>query len=270
MPDQHKYISKLAGARILIIGGSSGIGFAVAEASIEYGAAAVVISSSNTNRINTAISQLRGSYPTTNCQVAGFPCDLKQEDSIESNIATLFDAATLKGTQMFDHIVFTAGDQVVPKHVSQVNFEFIKETGLVRFFAAILVAKHAAKHLTPGPASSITLTSGIGGHRPLLNWNALSAYLASLSGLTRSLAIELKPVRVNVVCAGPLDTDGLHRYLGDASLQERQKSLDAIATKSLTGVIGKADDVAEAYMYCMKDHNLTGTAITSDSGHSIV
>lgn len=261
---QNTYTSKLAGSHVLIIGGTTGVGYAVAEASIAYGAATVVISSSKVDRVNASASRLRDSHPTTTCQIVGIPCDLKQEDALESNIVALFDTATSNGTRKFDHIVFTAGDHPVSRPLSQVDFNFIKEAGLIRFFAPLLVAKHAAKHMAPGLASSFTLTSGIGGRRPYPNWNVFGAYTTSLEGMARSLTLELKPVRVNLICLGPIDTELIdHFYTGT---EERKGFLDAIAAGSVTGTIGKAEDAAEAYIYCMKDHNLAGSVVNTNAG----
>ena len=192
----------------------------------------------------------------------------KARGLLESNIAALFDASTSKGTEKLDHIVFTAGDQPSPRPLSEIDFNFIKEAGLVRFFAPLLVAKYAAKHIGLGPASSITLTSGISAYRPYPNWNAIGAYISSLEGMTRSLAVELKPVRVNLICLGPVDTDLMTRFYPNPD--ERKAVLDAISEKAPTGVVGKVYDVAEAYLYCMKDHNLSGSVINSSAGMLMV
>ncbi|KAH7124558.1 hypothetical protein EDB81DRAFT_664515 [Dactylonectria macrodidyma] len=268
MSANSKYASKLVGTRVLIIGGTAGIGLAVAEASVELGAATIVISSSNADRINAAVSHLRKSYPTTSCSIMGFPCDLKQEELLEPNIAALFDASTSNGTEKLDHIVFTAGDDPIPRPISEIDFNFIKEAGLVRFFAPLLIAKYAAKHIASGATSSFTLTSGISAYRPYPNWNAIGAYASSSEGMTRSLAVELKPLRVNLVCLGPVDTDLMTRFYPQPD--ERTAVLDAISQKVVTGAVGKAEDVAEAFLYCMKDHNLSGSVIHSNAGMLMV
>jgi NAD(P)-dependent dehydrogenase (short-subunit alcohol dehydrogenase family) len=237
MSDQNRFASKLAGTRILIIGGSSGIGFAVAEASIEYGAATVIISGSSPERVKTATSRLSNSYATKNCQIIGFACNLKQEDSLESDIAALFDTASSNGTEKISHVVFTGGDQPAPKPISDVDFNFIKETGLVRFFAPLLVAKYASKYIAPGPASSITFTSGISSQRPYPNWNALGAYIASIDGMARSLAVELKPVRLNVISLGPVATNLLRRYYPEEKRVEACKLWPRQSLRGLSGAL---------------------------------
>ena len=64
--------------------------------------------------------------------------------------------------------------------LAEIDFDFIKEAGLVRFFARLLVAKYATKHIASGPTSNITFTSGISAYRPYPNWNAFGAYISSL------------------------------------------------------------------------------------------
>lgn len=159
MADEVKSINKLEGSRILIVGGSTGVGYGVAEASIELGAAAVIISSSNNSRVQDAVAQLRSSYPSKASRVSGFACNLAQEDVLEHNLAALLDAATSNGQHKLDPIAFTAGDTLSPTALKDVDLEYLKNIFLIRSFAAILLTKLAAKHMAHSPSSSITFTS---------------------------------------------------------------------------------------------------------------
>ncbi|KAL4868425.1 hypothetical protein BDV12DRAFT_185943 [Aspergillus spectabilis] len=218
---------------------------------VEHGAASVVLSSSSRDRVSASTSRLRESYPSSACLIDGFVCDLKQERLLEANIEGFFDAATLIGTRQLNHVVFAAGDHPTPKPLSEINFNFIKETGLVRFFAPLLIAKHAMNHMAPGPASSISFTSGISAYRPYPDWNALGAYIGSLEGVVRSLAVEMKPVRINLISLGPVDTDLIAHWY--STPEARKQGIDAIGNTS-------------AYIYCMKDHNVTESVINSNGG----
>lgn len=102
-----KYTSKLQSSRILVLGGTSGIGFCVAEAALEHGAH-VTISGSKQPKLDTALSRLQSAYPDKHSRLNGQTCDLSQPQSLESNLDTLlkFAAASSK----INHIVFTAGD----------------------------------------------------------------------------------------------------------------------------------------------------------------
>ena len=106
MSDQQKYIRKLKDARILILGGSAGIGFSVAEASLENGAH-VVISSSQESRVKDAVSRLQKAYPSVSSKIEGHICNLGDESTLESNVEELF-----KKAGKLDHIVYTAGDKL--------------------------------------------------------------------------------------------------------------------------------------------------------------
>jgi NAD(P)-dependent dehydrogenase (short-subunit alcohol dehydrogenase family) len=110
MSDSTKYTSKLLNRRVLVIGGSSGIGFCVAEASLEHGAV-VTISSSNGDRINQAVEKLQRSYPSAKNKVFGVRADLSNPDTLETELNTMLESTKekLEG-QSLDHVVFTAGN----------------------------------------------------------------------------------------------------------------------------------------------------------------
>lgn len=124
MSDQQKYTTKLAGKRVLLIGGSSGstslltcstsptddsvgIGYCVAEACLENGCE-VIISSSNQSRIDEAIGRLLKSYPSRKVNLSGFACSLNDETTLEKNVESILASATSDGSRKLDHIVYTA------------------------------------------------------------------------------------------------------------------------------------------------------------------
>jgi NAD(P)-dependent dehydrogenase (short-subunit alcohol dehydrogenase family) len=110
MPDQTKYTSKLNGSRILVIGGSSGIGFCVAEACTENGAL-VTISSSNADRVQKAVRKLNGSYPSAKERIFGLTVNLSEANTLEQELKTLLEETVKKmGGEKLDHVIFTAGD----------------------------------------------------------------------------------------------------------------------------------------------------------------
>src|ERR1700760_2047448 len=103
-----KYLNKLEGKRVVVLGGTSGIGFCVAEAAIEYGAF-VTVSSSSPEKVDRAAERLRALYPNSAERVLGFPCDIGQSDKIKANVEALFKKATNNGAHKINHIVCTAG-----------------------------------------------------------------------------------------------------------------------------------------------------------------
>lgn len=142
----------------------------------------------------------------------------------------------------------------------------IKQAGMVRFFAPLIVAKHAPKHLNEGPKSSITLTTGAVSERPIPDWSIVGSYATGLHGMTRGLALDLAPIRVNLISPGAVVTE-LWDTLPEDKKQEMFKATSAkVPTKS----IGKPEDVAESYIYCMRDENVTGSVISTSSGSLLV
>lgn len=257
MTDSKKYSNKLAGARVLVIGGSSGIGYCVAEASLEFGAS-VIISSSQQSRIDSSIDRLLTTYPSAKGRVAGYPCDLSSP-SVEANIEKLFERC---GGPKFDHIVLTAGDSLATLKLDDVTLESIQKAAMVRFNSPLLLAKHAPKHLNPGPASSITLTSGSVSRKPNKDWSIVASYAAGSHGMMRNLALDLAPIRVNLICPGAVLTE-----LWDGMPKERMESfMEQIKGKCTTGELGRPEDVAESYLYVMRDWNVSGSVIDTNGG----
>lgn len=256
MVGKRKY-DKLAGKKVLIIGGTSGIGYCVAEASIEAGAI-VTISSSLQSKVEGKVQKLKEDYPESS--VSGYVCDLATPD-VEANIEKLFNQVGA-----VDHIVFTAGNarKLVP--LNSISVESIQETGFVRFVGPLLVAKVGSRYLSPGPISSITLTTGASSEKPVPTWSVVSSYTAAIHGMVRNLALDLKPIRVNAVSPGVLDTE-MWSYL---PAEARKARMEGAGAKLLTGRVGNPEDVANAYIWLMKDSNATGTIAATDGGTRMV
>jgi len=255
MPQQ-KY-NKLAGKHVLVIGGTSGLGFAVAEGAIESNAR-VTISSSSSAKVEASLASLKKSYPSAT--VAGYPCDLSKP-TVEADLEALF-----KQVGKVDHIVVTAGDKLYVAPLQEVTYETIISAGHVRFIAPVLIAKVGSKYLNKGPESSIVLSTGSVSQRPMPNWNVVASYAAALHGLTRNLALDLKPIRVNLVSPGPVDTE----LWKDHSEEEKKEFFKNIADKVPTGHVAKPEEVAECYLWLMKDSNATGVVADSSSGSLLV
>lgn len=257
-----KYISKLRDARVLILGGTSGIGFCVAEAALEHGAQ-VCLSGSKQEKLDQAISRLQSTYPNARSNVFGQVCDLSQPQDLESNLQTLLKVAA--GDGKIDHIVFTAGDAITVVPITEATIDGIYAGGNVRFVAPLIMAKLAPQYMASHQKSSITLTGGVRSHRPALGWAIMSAWGSGIEGMARGLAFDLAPMRVNVVNPGAVHTELFDRF----SREHLGTMLQAFKDGTLVGNVGKPEDLAEAYLHCMKDHFLTGTVLTSDGGMTI-
>ncbi|MEY9835828.1 SDR family oxidoreductase [Streptacidiphilus sp. EB103A] len=233
----------LTGQRIVIIGGSSGMGLATARAAAEAGAV-VTIASSRKERIDAALAELPAS-----CD--GAALDVRDEAAVADLFARVGE---------LDHVLFTAGDQPDLRALAELPLDQARRTFDVRFWGAIAVAKHAAPRIRPG--GSITLTSGTVGVRPVPGAALASAGSAATEGLTRGLALDLAPVRVNAVRCGAVRTP-----LWDAVPEPRRAALfDSLARRALTGAIGEPRQIAAANLYLMKNRFVTGTVLTVDGG----
>ena len=236
-----------------------GVGYAVAEAALEHGCE-VTISSSNHTRIESAINNLRIAYPTYHNKIHGYPCDVSTRATIEANLLSLLQQTSRTGP--LDHIVWTAGDPVPPTPITEATLEAIEQAMTVRYIAPILLAKHAMKYLRNSFESSITLTTGIIIERPIPNWSVIAGGRSAVVGLARNLALDLAPVRVNAVALRAVDT-GTWATLPE---EAREKMKKGLVQRGTTGRIGRAEDVAEAYVYLMKDGNITGAVVGTNGG----
>ncbi|KAF8880092.1 hypothetical protein CPB84DRAFT_1851931 [Gymnopilus junonius] len=179
---------KLANKHVLIIGGTSGIGFGVAEAVLSSGGS-VTVSSQRQSSIDSALARLQASYPNAP-KPRGFTADLSSP-AVEQNLEKLFEQVG-----KVDHIVYTAGDKLAITPIQDITYEKIIAAGQVRSFAAMLAVKVGCRYLT-NPKSvecSIVLTAGVVADKPRENWSAVATFSAGLLGMTRNLALDLKPV----------------------------------------------------------------------------
>ncbi len=144
-------MANLSGKKVVVIGGSSGIGYAVAEAALAEGAS-VVIASSNAENVAAAAARLGSG-------AEGRPLDARDPDAI---------AAFFEGLGSVDHLAYTAGDWGAGRHfAAQMDLDPEAAAALlqVRFWGAKTAAAHASRQMAEG--GSITFTSGMLGHRPM-------------------------------------------------------------------------------------------------------
>jgi len=137
-----------------------------------------------------------------------------------------------------------------------------------KFLGPVFAAQEASSRIRPG--GSITFTSGIAAQRPMRGGATAAAVNSGLEGLARALAIELAPVRVNVVSPGWTDTPIWDRIAGAAPRNWKQESFDAMALRLPVGRIGQVGDIAQAFMFLMKNQFVTGSVVDVDGGHRLV
>jgi NAD(P)-dependent dehydrogenase (short-subunit alcohol dehydrogenase family) len=236
----------LARQKILIIGGSSGIGLATARAAAVAGAA-VTIASRSPERLSAALAEL-----PDGC--AAEAVDSNDEDGM---------AALLERAGELDHLVYTAGGPLNPKSqgpLPGISLDEARDVFEARFWGAVAAVKHAAPRIRPG--GSVTLTSGATAVRPTGRTTLADASAGAVETLAKGFAIELAPVRVNAVRPGIILTPRL------TSIPEpQQESLfKAFAARTLVKKIGQPEEVAEAILFLMGNDFVTGSVLTVDGG----
>ena len=233
----------LRNKRVVILGGSSGIGLAVAEQAASQGAK-LVIASSNVERVQKAIESLGG-----NAQ--GHTLDLSDEQAVE----TLF---TKLGA--FDHLVFTAGDSLHLQNLADTDLKQARRAFELRYWAALAAVKYARKSIRKG--GSIVLTTGVAGQRPHKGWVVAASVCGTIEALTRALALELAPIRVNAVSPGVVRTN----LWQSMSAAEREQMYESVGKSLPVGRVGEPYDIAQAYVFLMQEGFGTGQILVVDGG----
>lgn len=238
------------GERVLIVGGSSGMGLALARRCLAHGARVIIVGRDE-NRLGRARAAL---------DAPAFLETVAADITQEAQVAELFER-----TGRLDHIVSTAADiagayELLPS----LDLKAAQRVVASKFFGPLLLAKHGAPHL---PATgSLTFTSGIAAHRPAVRGTIVAAINAALEGLVRALAVELAPIRVNAVSPGWVDTPIWSAVAGD----RKAETLEAMARRLPVGRVGRPDDIADAIGFLLGNTFTTGTILHVEGGHRLV
>jgi NAD(P)-dependent dehydrogenase (short-subunit alcohol dehydrogenase family) len=236
----------LDGQRIVVLGGSSGIGLAIAQAAGREGAS-VVIASSQQPKVDAALAVLPGAE--------GHAVDFGSASSIEG----LFDRLG-----PFDHLAYTAGEALALGKLADTDPAAAQRFFAIRYWGAFFAAKFGAPAIRPG--GSIVFTSGTAGRRPRAGWALGASICMAMEGLTRALAVELAPIRVNLVIPGLVKTP-LWAGMAEA---DREALYQGAAASLPTGHVGTAEEVAESYLYFMRQTYSTGQSVVVDGGGLLV
>lgn len=240
-------MDKMTGKRIVVLGGSSGIGFAIASAAAHEGAD-IVIGSSRPERVKHALTLLP---PGT----TGRAIDLNRTEVIRE----FFDEVG-----PYDHLVYTAGESLLLRNVAELELAEARQFLEVRYWGAFTAAIFGSRVIRPG--GSIVFTSGTASHRPGPGWSVVASALAAMEGLTRALAVELAPIRVNIVVPGLVKTN-LWQDMQDI---ERDNLYKKEAERLPVGYIANADQIAQGYLYLMNQPYATGQSLIIDGGAALV
>ncbi|MFL6631739.1 MAG: SDR family oxidoreductase [Massilia sp.] len=236
--------------KVLIVGGSSGMGLSLARSLLVDGSA-VVIAGRSSDRLARARAAL---------------ADVGDVRTVAADITREDDVVRLFGEcGGVDHIVSTAADiEGAYELLPDLELAAARRVFDSKFFGPLLLAKHGSPRL--GPNGSITFTSGIAAYRPAARGAVVAGVNGALASLAYALAVELAPIRVNVVSPGWVDTPIWQQIAGD----EAAARLDAMAQKLPVGRIGRPEDIADGIRFLMRNGFATGSVLHLDGGHRLV
>ncbi len=233
--------------RVVIVGGSSGIGLAVAEEVASQGSEVVIVSS-NAERVQQAIKSIGG-------KTQGQAVDVSDEGTVES---------FFKNLGAFDHLVFTAGDSLHVHELALTDLKQARRAFELRYWSALATVKYGSPQIRKG--GSVVLTTGIAGQRPQSGWVIAASVCGTIEALTRALAIELAPIRVNAVSPGVVRTN----LWQNMNSSEREQLFESVGKRLPVGRVGEAHDIAQAYLFLMKEGFGTGQTVVVDGGTVLV
>lgn len=238
---------ELSEKRVVLLGGSSGIGFAVAQQVVARGARAI-IASSNAERVKQAVAKLDG-------KAEGHTLDLSNERDIQNFFEKIGD---------FDHLAFTAGDALQLNVLEATELAQARRAFELRYWAALAAVKYGSSYIRKD--GSIVLTTGIASRRPQKGWTVAASVCGTIEALTRALAVELAPTRVNAVSPGVVRTN----LWQNMSAEEREHLFESVGKSLPVGRVGEPHDIAQAYVFLMQEGFSTGQILVVDGGTVLV
>jgi NAD(P)-dependent dehydrogenase (short-subunit alcohol dehydrogenase family) len=228
----------LKGKKVVVVGGSSGIGLATAEMAKRKGAD-VIVASRNAAKLDSVAERLNA---------VAIPADVTSEQSVTD----LF-----RRCGPVDHVVVTAA-QLKTGPFRTVSMDDVRSTMESKFWGAWRVAR--AADIRAG--GSLTLVTGFLSVRPRPNSAIVGAANGALESLSRALALELAPVRVNAVSPGVIDTP-----IRAAMPEEARRDMLAKTAASLpVGRVGQGEDIARQILAFMANGFATGSIVYIDGG----
>jgi NAD(P)-dependent dehydrogenase (short-subunit alcohol dehydrogenase family) len=235
----------LLGQTVLVIGGSSGIGLETARLARAQGAG-IILTARDPDRLHRAGLELGASIAAFDATDFG-------------RLGRFFDALPAP----IDHLLVTGpGPSYAP--LSEFDLDAARRNVDAHLLLPLQVAKDAAAKIRPG--GTLLFMGGTGGRRAAAGRSFIAALMAALPAMTRTLAVEVAPVRVNLLAAGFVDTPLSAFLLGD-QIDQRREQLRA--TLPIGRVVGPAD-IAALAVHLMTNTAITGATFDIDGGQQLL
>jgi NAD(P)-dependent dehydrogenase (short-subunit alcohol dehydrogenase family) len=232
------------GADVVVIGGTSGIGLATAALAQEGGARVTVVGRDEA-RLAGALDQLGG-------RARGVALDVADERAVQDLFAS-FDH--------IDHVAVLAGTRA-DGEIATIDTSIVTGPVDSRLWGALYVCRYAPPKMTDG---SITICTGVGVARPRRGGAIVAAAAGGSEILARVAALELAPVRVNIIRPGIVDTPMLAHMAGD----RLEAVIASQAKRTPLGRIARPEEIADGILFLMGNTYVTGSTLTIDGGLSL-
>jgi NAD(P)-dependent dehydrogenase (short-subunit alcohol dehydrogenase family) len=235
-------MTALEGQRVVVVGGTSGMGLATVHATLAQGAEVVAA----------------GRRPVADRQPIAGVHQLEVDITDEESVRALFDKVG-----ELDHLLVTATAGATGAFLDQ-DLAAARSFMDGKFFGSWACARYAAPRLAD--RGSITFVTGGAVVRPPARGSMITAAFAAVEALTRALAIELGPRRVNAIRPGYTDSE-MWRFLSDT---ERDDLRRRVADAMPVGRMGTPEDVAHAAVFLMTNPQVTGAILEVTGGETLV
>jgi len=236
-------LMSLEGQKIIVVGGSSGMGLASAKALVEAGAK-VVIAGRSQEKLQSAREHISGDVET-------YSLDFTVEESVRE----FFNALG-----KIDHLVVAASGPQAWGPFRELDSSELRRAFEGKFWGHFYCARHAIKHLRKD--SSMVFFAGAASRTAFSGAAGVSAVNAAITAMAYTMAKELAPLRVNVISPGPVDTPA-YDWMTPEEKREffRQTSVNLPLRR-----LGRAEEVAEAVLFLLNNAFVTGAVIDIDGG----
>lgn len=230
--------NSLQNKRILIVGGSSGIGLAVTKQAYKAGGK-VIIASRNAKAKHDKLAATVGQGIET------YSFDVTSEIETETALNKIGD---------IDHLVITTRPEITPAPFAETNFNQVKSAFETKFWGQYQLIQKTHGRIRPN--GSIVMTTGIAGEKIFKNFSTMVIINSATEAFCRALAVELAPIRVNIVSPG--------------FVAPKSPEVAKYAQQFPSGRIASSEEIADAFIYLMGSPYTTGTSVVIDGGARLI